>query len=219
MTIRRSRQLGRGLIAFGGIGLALLAAAAVLLVATLGSLAETSGALGRAQASLVGMVEPAAASLRSSAAAARNAGSSLGASVSAARDAASLTTDLADSLDRLAALSSISFLGTQPFAQSGASFAATAGRARTLSASLGSTADSLTTNATDALTVATSLDELAGQLGDLEAELRSAPPPPSTAALVALDGIALLLLAWLAVPAVAAIVIGLGWARDAPREG
>ncbi len=217
--MRPSRQLGRGLVAFGGIGLVLLAAMAILLIATLGGLAETAGTLGRAQTTLVAMVEPAAASLRSSAAAARNAGSSLGASVTAARDAASLTTDLADSLDQLAALSSISILGTQPFAQSGASFAATAGRARTLSASLGSTADALTTNAADAHTVAANLDALADQLGDLEVELRSAPPPPSTGSLVALDVLALLLLGWLAVPAVGAIVIGRGWVHDGPPEG
>jgi hypothetical protein len=214
VTVRRSRRLGQGLVAFGVSGLILLGLAGLLIVSTVGSLAETASALGKAQTGLVGMVEPAAASLRSSAAAARNAGSSLASSEAAARDAAALTTDLANSLDQLASLSSISFLGTQPFAQASGSFAATAARSRTLSASLTTTADALTTDAADALTVATSLEALAGQLGDLEVQLRAAPPPPPTAALIALDAIALLLLAWLAVPAVVAVVIGRNWSRE-----
>ena len=72
-----SRSAGRALVAFGSAGLVLLAAAALLAVVTLGSLAATASDLGRQRDQLAALVAPASASLRSSATAARNASSSL----------------------------------------------------------------------------------------------------------------------------------------------
>ena len=215
MTVVRSRRLGRGLVAFGAVGVVLLLAAAVLVVATLGSLTATAESLSRTQTQLSGMVGPAASSLRSSATAARNAGLSLTASVAAARDAADLTVQLADSLDQLASLSSINILGTQPFAASSASFAQTAARSRSLSTNLSATADAVAANVTDATTVAADLDTLAGQLDALETQVEAAPDPPSPLALLALDILALGILGWLLVPALVALRIGWEWSREA----
>src|SRR5439155_3098038 len=174
-------RLGRGLLAFGAVGIVLLATSAVLVLLTVGSLAGASADLDRQRASLVEMVGPASDALRSSATAARNAGSSLKSSAIAARDASTLTTQLADSLDQLAALSNISFLGTQPFAASGQSFGATASKSRALAATLATTADALDTNVVDSASVATDLGTLANQLDALRAELQpsgaSSSPP------------------------------------------
>ena len=213
MLQRPSRRVGRGLLAFGIAGIVLLVAAAILVLATVGSLASASAELGREQAALLRMVGPAGEALRSSATAARNAGASLQTSATSARDAADLTTQLAGSLDELSSLSQISFLGTQPFAQAGESFRSTAARSRTLSTNLASTASAIDANVHDADTVATQLDTLADQLDGLRSELATTPAPASTIALVGLEVILVGLLAWLAVPAVIAIRFGWEWAR------
>src|SRR5690349_6351434 len=95
------RTLGRALMAFGGVGLVLLLASALLVVGTLGSLSATAADLGRQRDELAAMVGPASDSLRSSATAARNASTSLTASAAAARDGSALMTQLAASLDQL----------------------------------------------------------------------------------------------------------------------
>jgi hypothetical protein len=210
-------RLARGLLAFGLAGIALLATAAVLVVLTVGSLAGASAELDRQRAALTDMVGPAGEALRGSARAASNAGSSLKASATTARDASALTGQLADSLDQLSALSNISFLGTQPFAASGASLSATAARSRTLSATLATTADALETNVSDSASVAADLGRLADQLDALRGELGSSPAPASTIGLVGLEIVLLGLLAWLAVPAAVAIRLGWQWSR-APRR-
>jgi drug/metabolite transporter (DMT)-like permease len=57
------RRLGRGLVAFGGIGLALLLATAVLALVTIGSIGDAATGLERQRTSLVGMLEPVGATV------------------------------------------------------------------------------------------------------------------------------------------------------------
>lgn len=78
------RRLGRGLVAFGGIGLALILATALLAVVTLGTLGDAATGLERQRTELVRMLEPAATSIRDAATSATHAGSSLTSSAKAA---------------------------------------------------------------------------------------------------------------------------------------
>jgi hypothetical protein len=206
-------------MAFGSIGLVLLLIAAVLVVATLGSLSATAATLGSERDRLTAMVAPASASLRSSAAAARNAGTSLGQSATAARDGSALMRQLAASLDQLSALSSISILGQSPFASAAASFVDTAAKSRTIADNLETAATALDTNVADAGRVATDLDGLAGQLDTLQADLSATPAPPPPWAWFALDVIALGLIGWLAVIALVALRIGWTWSRRVDSGG
>jgi len=207
------RTPGRALLAFGGVGLVLLLASALLVVGTLGSLSATAADLGRQRDELAAMVGPASDSLRSSATAARNASTSLTASAEAARDGSALMTQLAASLDQLGTLSGISILGQQPFANAAASFQDTAAKSRTLAANLATTATSLDTNVADASRVATDLEALATQLDAVQGQLQAAPGPPPAWAWIVLDVVALGLIGWLAVIAMAAIAIGWRWTR------
>jgi hypothetical protein len=207
------RTLGRALLAFGGVGLILLVASALLVVGTLGSLSATAADLGRQRDELAGMVGPASASLRSSAAAARNASASLTASAAAARDGSALMNQLAASLDQLSSLSGFSILGQQPFANAAASFQDTAAKSRSLAANLDTTATSLETNVADAARVATDLETLATQLDAVQGELQAAPRPPPAWAWIVLDLVALGLIGWLAVIALVAMLVGWRWTR------
>ncbi|HEX8025970.1 MAG TPA: hypothetical protein VF484_07185 [Candidatus Limnocylindrales bacterium] len=208
-----SRSAGQALLAFGAVGLVLLLAAAILAVATLGSLSATTADLARGRDQLMAMIAPASASLRSSAAAARNASTSLTQSATAARDGSALMTQLAGSLDQMATLSDLSILGQQPFASAGASFRDTAAKSRTLSTSLETTATSIDTNVRDTAQVSTSLDALASQLDALQADLSTAPATPAAWTWVALDVVVIGLLGWLAVIALVALRIGWRWTR------
>jgi len=214
-----SPRLGRALLAFGAIGLVLLLVAAALVVATLGSLSSTAATLGSERDRLAAMVAPGSASLRSSATAARNAGTSLGQSATAARDGSALMRQLAASLDQLSTLSSISILGQNPFASAASSFVDTAAKSRTLADNLETAATSLDTNVGDASQVATDLDGLAGQLDTLQADLAATPSPPPPWAWLALDVVALGLIGWLAVIALVALRVGWTWSRRVDSDG
>jgi len=208
-----SRSAGRALLAFGSVGLLLLVAAAILALATLGSLSATASDLARQRDQLAAMVGPASASLRSSATAARNASTSLTQSATAARDGSALMTQLAGSLDQLAALSDLSILGQRPLAAAGDSFRDTAARSRTLSDNLATTATSIDTDVGDSTQVATSLDALATQLESLQADLSRSPAAPPAWTWIVLDVVTIGLLGWLAVIAVVALRIGWRWSR------
>ena len=218
MRRSRRRRLGRALLAFGAIGLALLVAAGALVLISFGSIGDAATGLERQRTQLVAMLQPASTSLRDAARAAGNAGTSLQSSAAAARDASILTNQLASSLDQLAALSNLDILGTRPFASAGASFGDTAARSRSLSTGLVTTAAALDSNMADSLAVQADLGRLADQLDALRRELGASTAGGSTGspagAAIGLARFVLIgLLAWLAVPAVAALWLGRRWSR------
>jgi hypothetical protein len=199
--------LGRGtgwaLIAFGGIGLAILALTAVVAASSLAPLAESAAALESQRAQALALLGPAADSLESAATSADHAGGSLVASESSARDAATVTGQLADALGSLAGFSS--------------SFDEVARQSRSLSESLTRTADSLHQNQIDSASVGLSLHMLARQLTDLRislggADTGSAAPStqstPNGASAGLLIALATGLLLWLAAMAIGSMWLG-----------
>ena len=214
---RRHRRLGLGLAAFGVVGLLLTAAAATLVLGSLGALAGVASSLDRQRAELVDLIDPAAAALNRSADSAASASVSLTASAAAAEDAAALTTQLADSMEAMSQAASFQVFGTQPFGAAAASLAQVAASSRTLSNDLHTTATSISSNVSDSAGVAADLRDLARQLEAIGTSAGAAGSA-STLSASALDfgrAVLLGLLAWLAIPALIALWLGFrlwrGW--------
>ena len=212
------RRLGRGLVAFGGIGLALILATGALAIVTIGSIGDAATGLERQRTELVGMLEPAATSIRDAATSATHAGSSLTASAKAAQDGASLTTQLATSMEQLNSLSNLDILGQRPFAGIGSSFGDLAARSRTLSTSLTTTADALDADIADTAAVGRDLNRLADQLDALRASAGATGPSAASTGFALLPIVLLALLLWLAVPAAASLWLGMRLLRPRTKH-
>ena len=203
------------LAAFGLAGLVLTAAAATLVIGSLGAIAGVASSLDRQRAQLVDLIDPAAAALNRSADSAANASVSLTSSAAAAEDAAALTSQLADSMAAMSQAASFQVFGAQPFGAAAASLAQVAASSRTLSGDLHTTATSIAANVTDSAGVAADLRDLARQLTAIGVSANAAGSASSVSA-TALDfgrAILLGLLAWLAIPAFIALLLGVQLAR------
>jgi hypothetical protein len=212
---RRRRRLGLVLAAFGLAGLVLIAAAATLVLGSLGAIAGVAASLDRQRADLVDLIDPAAAALNRSADSAANASASLTSSAAAAEDAATLTSQLADSMAAMSQAASFQVFGAQPFGAAAASLAQVAGSSRTLSGDLHATATSIASNVADSAGVAADLRDLARQLTAIGVSAKAAGSA-STLSASALDFgrlVLLGLLAWLAIPALIALWLGIQLSR------
>lgn len=215
MTGWPRRRLGTALLGFGAVGLALLVSMAILVGLSLDGLGRAATDLERQRAEAIAMLEPAAAALDEAATSAANAGASLASATGAARRAGELMTRLGGAFDGLATLGSFEMFGTRPFGALTGEFGLVAAEARALATDLGRTAVSLDANVTDSTTVGASLRTLADQLDRLRDAVGGTGSDLGTSGTllrVALVVI-LALLAWLAVPAIAAVEIGRRWRR------
>jgi hypothetical protein len=193
-----ARRTGTALVAFGVVGVVLLAACLVAVLVSLVPIVNGARELEQQRAAAVALIAPAADALEATAASAEHAGTSLALSASAARNAASVTSQLADAVAGLAAFSS--------------AFSETADRSRALSDDLGRTADALGQNQIDSATAASQLRVLADRVRQLAERLGSADaPPPNALAEVALPlavTLVALVLAWLGAIALASVWLG-----------
>jgi hypothetical protein len=114
--------------------------------------------------------------------------------------AATLSADAGATLDALSAAMDLSIFGAQPLQPLADEFADAADQAEALAATLGTTAGSLADVRIDAEAIGAELETLAGEL---EALRQSVPADP-----VPVRGLVALLLAYLTLPAVAALVAG-----------
>lgn len=207
----RQRHVGTGLLGFGLAGLIVLAGVAAVIIGTLGPLEGAVRDIEHQRMELVALLDDASEALRQTGTASANASVSLRESAAAAREGAALTTDMATAFEQLALVSGVSVFGTQPFADLGTGFSQVADRARTLSSNLTATAESLATNETDASTAAEDLGRLADRLDTLGLGLGARAEAFEAIWLVRI--VLLGLLAWLAVPAFAALWLGWRWTR------
>jgi hypothetical protein len=204
----RRRRLGYALLAFGGVGAALVVAAAALVLGSLSAVDNAATSFEQQRAHLVAMIAPTRAALADAATSASNAGASLDSTSAAATRAARLTDELASSFDGLAALGSVDILGARPFAGTSSQFAAAAADARGVSADLNAAATSMQTNISDSRSVASDLQSLADELGQLEATLGPEQTATSSLPIDAARLVLIGLLTWLAVPAIASLWVG-----------
>lgn len=114
--------------------------------------------------------------------------------------AATLSADAGATLDALSAAMNLSVFGAQPLQPLADEFADAADQAEALATTLGTTVGSVADVRTDAEAIGVELEALAGELDALRA---SVPPDP-----VPVRGLVVLLLAYLTLPAVAALLAG-----------
>ena len=186
--------LAWGLIAYGVAGL-LLSVAGV----TFGL--DVAGRLEQLAAASDQTLEAAARSTAAAAASFDSIDASLVSAEDSVAQAAMLAADAGATLDALSAAMSLSVFGTQPLRPLADEFTDAANQSAELATTLTTTAASVTDVRTDATAIATELDGLADQLEALRA---SVPPDP-----VPIRGLVALLIAYLTLPAVAALVAGL----------
>ncbi|MGH2444997.1 MAG: hypothetical protein ACRDGD_03035 [Candidatus Limnocylindria bacterium] len=206
--MHRRRAIGWGLIGYGLVGTLLIVVGAALGL-------DVAGRVERLTTAADDTLAAAARSTRAAADSFANVDGSLSGAQASTDAAAELARDASGTLDALAASMQIFILGTQPLQPLGAEFAASADQAEALAGTLDDVGSSLGATRTDVTRIGVELEGLAGQLEELRAsgaETGSAPP---------IRLFVILLLAWLAIQAVAALVAGgmlLGLARPAPRS-
>jgi hypothetical protein len=125
-------------------------------------------------------------------------GTGIGQAQASSRRAAALADDASATLDALAASMSLSIFGSQPFLPLAANFTDSASEAAALSDELEAMGGSLETTSGDTDLLAAELRELATVLDD---STEAAPAPPLRLAL-------LVILVWIALPAVGAVLVG-----------
>lgn len=221
---RRLTRLPLGLLGYGIAGTVLIALTAALLLVSLAAaerLARSVEADGPDQiASRLAHVE---ATLAEAEVAVRGFEITLEGTTSAAHSGRQLTAGLAAALRRLATSLDVVILGTRPFAEVGAEFKTVAADAEALSTDLATTTLALTENRAALVRLATELGDLRREVTALRADLggtgswggpdEDAPGLPLTVpadeAFALTRLVLVLLLAWLAIPALVAVAYGM----------
>jgi hypothetical protein len=198
-----SRAVGRILVSYGVGGILVFVLSLALIVRPLASLADLAGE--RAQA--VEWLDNAGQILDQASQGATDAGTSVTSAAAAARNAASLSDQLAASMTALGKASNLTILGSQPLAGLAGQFANVATRAQGLSASMSSLASSLDQNTTDFTALTSNLTSMHQQVLDLETALAG----PSVLDTMGpwLAPLAVLICAWITLPAVASLYLGI----------
>jgi hypothetical protein len=203
---RRRRRIGMGLTFYGLAGLALLGFSMAFV---LGAFDGGRGPLGldATRRQMVELLDSSSQILADAETATRNADDSLAATSSAATAGSRFTADLGTTLHDLAASLRISILGSQPFAGPADGFDRVAGQASAVAADLDRAAASIDLGATDMGALAVDLGRMRAQVNTARAGLADT----LDAGRWRLLGAAIL--AWLGVPALVSLWLGLRWWR------
>ncbi|MFL5756029.1 MAG: hypothetical protein ACJ77N_06980 [Chloroflexota bacterium] len=201
--------LALGLLAYGAIGIVLLLVAAVLVAATFGAVDRLADAVG--DPAVAARLDAGDRAVEDAAAAVTAFDGTIGKTADVTTSAETMMRRLSSTLRTLAASLQISVLGGQPFASVAAQFDEVATNAETVATDLGNAATSLAGNRTALTDLASELRNLRTQVAGLRADVGSGASG-DLASELRLFGLSRLvivtLLAWLAVPALAALVIG-----------
>jgi hypothetical protein len=187
------RNLAWGLVAYGLVGLVLS-----IVGFTFGL--DAAGQLERLAAASDATLEAAARSTATAADSFDSIDASLVNAEDSIAQAATLSADAGATLDALSAAMNLSIFGAQPLQPLADEFADAAEQAGALSATLGTSAGSVSDVQADAAAIGVELEGLAAQLEALRDTLPANPIP--------IRGMVALLLAYLTLPAVAALVAG-----------
>jgi hypothetical protein len=209
---RDRRRGANALIAYGLVGIVLLGLLGVAVVYVAFRAADSQARLDAQRDRIVQLLDDTASALQTADQATSGVGTSLGASADALRSASDLARLVSDGANRLADQAGFSILGQQPFVGFTDDLQKIAGQTQALSQSLGQTAGSLTQNGTDVAALGAKL----GVISEDVAGIRTSVADLSLdyASWVWLGAlVALVILGWLAVPAVAALWLGRRWRR------
>jgi len=210
LSSTRRRWLGAGLTAYGLLG---LAAALLVVVAALAVGPEIEATLGRVDQqrdTIVATLESSASALERTAGLAENAAAAVGSSADIASQAADIARRFADTLSRLAStFGSFSVLGNEPFGPLSADAAQVASQLRGIALDLDALGVQLGAISRDIPALAADIQATSDQLSALAADLGSIEVADSATSVLRwlLVGL-VLLVAWLVVPAI--ISVGLG---------
>jgi len=197
----RGRTLAWGLIAYGILGLVLVVGGALIGL-------QAAGRVERLVSAADGALIAAARSTRAAADSFTSVDGSLATAQLSADEAASLAGEASGTLASLAASMRLSFFGTQPLLPLASEFETSADQASELAETLGSMSGSLDVTRDDAAAIGGELESLSNELEILRgADPQAGGSPP-------LSFFVVLLLAWLAVPAVGALLFGLALLRE-----
>lgn len=201
------RRLGAGLIAFGVVGLFLVAAAVVMLLAAgpsldeVGTVSDPRGPARRALADASATLDDLA----------RSAGSletTLTASQASLTDAASATRSLSEALTDAGSAMDVEILGNRPFAAVGEQLTSASTSIRRVGEDLAGLSQRLGGHAGDARTIATDATALRTSVDQIDASL-AGPAGVGLGASVAVVRLVLIgLLVWLGVAAGGCVLIG-----------
>jgi hypothetical protein len=191
-----------GLIAYGILGLVL-----ALVGVTFGM--EAGGRIERLAAASDGTLAAAARSTRAAADSFASVDTSLGDAEESAGQAATLAAEASATLDALSAAMNLSIFGSQPLAPLADEFSTSADQAEELAGTLSNVGGSLSDTRADAAVIGV---ELAGLGEELDALREATPTDP-----IPVRGLVALLVAWLALPAVGALIAGLTLLRASRR--
>jgi hypothetical protein len=198
------RALAWGLILYGVAGILLVVAGAAVGL-------DTAARIERLATDADGTLAAAASSTQAAAEAFVSVDASLDEGETSADAAAGLSRDAAGTLRSLALAMELSVFGAQPLLPLSAEFETSASQADDLAETLDRVASSLGDTRTDAVRIGTELETLAERIEALRGSSGASDgdPPP-------LRLVIGLLLAWLAMPALAALVTGLALLRRQP---
>ncbi len=198
----RGRPLAWALIVYGILGLLLVVGGAVIGL-------DAAGRVERLTVTAGGTLDAAARSTRAAAASFTSIDSSLTEAGASADAASVLAREAGATLDSLALAMQLSVFGAQPLISLADEFASSADQADALADQLDSVGGSLGDTRTDVAVIGVELETLSRELEALEGAGGADGGSPPLRIMVGL------LLAWLAVPAVGAIVFGLALLRGA----
>jgi hypothetical protein len=217
LSSTRRRWLGVGLTAYGLLG---LAAATLVVVAALAVGPEVEATLARVDQqrdTIVATLESSASALERTADLSESAATALSSSGDAVQQAADVARRFADTLSRLAStFGSFSILGNTPFAPLAADATQLAAQLRGIALDLDALGIQLGSIARDVPALAADLQATSDQLATLAADVESIAVAESSATVLRwlLVGI-VLLVAWLVIPAVIALGVGIALLRPA----
>lgn len=191
----RRRTVGWALVAYGIAGVVLLVVGAIAGMDAAARIERTAAVAG-------GTLSAAARATRAAADSFTSIDGSLSDAQASADTAAALSRDASATLDSLAAAMGISIFGSQPLAPLAGEFSTSADQAARLADTLDSVSGSMSETRSDVATIGVELDVLSDRLEGLEGATGPGGGVPPLRLFIGL------LLAWLALPAVGAVVAG-----------
>jgi hypothetical protein len=214
-ALRRAtyRRFAWALVAYGIVGVFLAVGSLFLVIRTVPLLES----IDRQRVELVRWVDLTVQGIGDVQRGAANAGTSLGSAAASARSAATLADDLSTTMASMRDASGLSILGSHPFAPLTDDFDRVSGRAHALAESMTTLAGSLESNTSDFAAVAVDASALSVQVGELRDLVAGDGSSGLEGPLGRLVAVVVILIAWLALPAVASLVGGVLWLRELGR--
>jgi hypothetical protein len=209
------RRAGVALTVYGAVGLALLA---LVMAFVLGAFDGANGPLGldAQRRGLSDLLDASSVAIRDAEAAARDADAAMSATSSAAGDGSRFVADLGTTLHNLAASLRLSILGSQPVSAPADDFERVSAQAAGVAADLDAAAASIRLGSQD-------MGSLANDLAGMRANIEQVKANLGAIDVGRWRWLAVAVVAWLAIPAVLSLWLGLRWwqprgFRRAPRR-